>query len=76
MLCSITQYQRKIYPCEWKISFAQILQCNNAIKTHVRPNGLVGCKVPTDLMKISVKEAIQNKMGFCFYPTLKSNTAN
>ena len=22
-----------------------------------RPNGLVGCKVPTDLMKISVKEA-------------------
>ena len=27
-----------------------------------RPNGLVGCKVPTDLVKISVKEATH--MGF------------
>ena len=29
-----------------------------------RPNGLVGCKVPTDLVKISVKEATH--MGFCY----------
>ena len=28
----------------------------------IRPNGLVGCKVPTDLVKISVKEATH--MGF------------
>ena len=27
-----------------------------------QPNGLVGCKVPTDLVKISVKEATH--MGF------------
>ena len=29
-----------------------------------RPNGLVGCKLPTDLVKISVKEATH--MGFCY----------
>ena len=29
-----------------------------------RPNGLVGCKVPTDLVKISVKDATH--MGFCY----------
>ena len=29
-----------------------------------RPNGLVGCKGPTDLVKISVKEATH--MGFCY----------
>ena len=29
-----------------------------------RPNGLVGCKVPTDLVKISVKEATH--MGFYY----------
>ena len=29
-----------------------------------RPSGLVGCKVPTDLVKISVKEATH--MGFCY----------
>ena len=28
------------------------------------PNDLVGCKVPTDLVKISVKEATH--MGFCY----------
>ena len=31
-----------------------------------RPNGLVGCKVPTDLVKISVKEATH--MGFHYTP--------
>ena len=31
-----------------------------------RPNGLVGCKVPTDLVKISVKEATH--MGFHYIP--------
>ena len=31
-----------------------------------RPNALVGCKVPTDLMKISVKETTH--MGFCYAP--------
>ena len=30
----------------------------------VEPNGLVGCKVPTDLVKISVKEATH--MGFYY----------
>ena len=30
-----------------------------------RPNGLVGCKVPTDLVKISVKEATH--MGFIIH---------
>ena len=30
----------------------------------IRPNGLVGCKVPTDLVKISVKEATH--MGFYY----------
>ena len=34
-----------------------------------RPNGLVGCKVPTDLVKISVKEATH--MGFYYITTLK-----
>ena len=29
-----------------------------------QPNGLVGCKVPTDLVKISVKDATH--MGFCY----------
>ena len=29
-----------------------------------RPNGLVGCKAPTDLVKISVKEATH--MGFYY----------
>ena len=33
-----------------------------------RPNGLVGCKVPTDLVKISVKEAMH--MGFYYIPRL------
>ena len=36
-----------------------------------RPNGLVGCKVPTDLVKISVKEATH--MGF-HYKTKPENT--
>ena len=31
-----------------------------------RPKGLVGCKVPTDLVKISVKEATH--MGFYYNP--------
>ena len=31
-----------------------------------RPNGLVGCKVPIDLVKISVKEATH--MGFHYMP--------
>ena len=31
-----------------------------------RPNGLVGCQVPTDLVKISVKEATH--MGFHYTP--------
>ena len=31
-----------------------------------RPNGLMGCKVPTDLVKISVKEATH--MGFYYTP--------
>ena len=34
-----------------------------------RPNGLVGCKVPTDLMKISVKKATH--MGFYRYGLAK-----
>ena len=33
------------------------------------PNGLVGCKVPTDLVKISVKDATH--MGFCYIPTCR-----
>ena len=32
-----------------------------------RPNSLVGCKVPTDLVKISVKEATH--MGFYYMET-------
>ena len=32
-----------------------------------RPNGLVGCKVPTDLVKVSVKEAMH--MGFYYIST-------
>ena len=35
-----------------------------------RPNGLVGCKVPTDLVKISVKEATH--MGFHYNPCCTS----
>ena len=34
-----------------------------------RPNGLVGCKVPTDLVKISVKEATH--MGFHYITALQ-----
>ena len=34
----------------------------------VEPNGLMGCKVPTDLVKISVKEAMH--MGFYYILTL------
>ena len=32
-----------------------------------RPNGLVGCKVPTDLVKISIKEATH---GFLLYSSI------
>ena len=37
-----------------------------------RPNGLMGCKVPTDLMKISVKVATH--MGF--YYSIYCQTSN
>ena len=37
-----------------------------------RPNGLVGCKVPTDLVKISVKEATH--MGFYYTPPAHTPT--
>ena len=37
-----------------------------------RPNGLVGCKVPTDLVKISVKEAMH--MGFHYILPRRSFT--
>ena len=40
-----------------------LFKCGIKTKTHFEwPNGLVGCKVPTDLVKISVKEATH--MGF------------
>ena len=44
----------------WRSSRADVLGQLNLEPT--RPNGLVGCKVPTDLVKISVKEATH--MGF------------
>ena len=39
-----------------------------------RPNGLVGCKVPTDLVKISVKEATH--MGFYYKPRETRNSSH
>ena len=47
---------------EWLLSHWSSLGQLNLEPT--RPNGLVGCKVPTDLVKISVKEATH--MGFYY----------